>query len=107
MTLLPTLRLVPLAASALLLAACHSQADDAAATAVAPIMQGTVSDAMLPVEKATSTPPLAAPGEAADASAQGGKAAQRARPSVSAGAADTADATPAAATDTAPADSGE
>jgi len=79
---LPSPRLLTLALFALPLAACHSKADDAAATAVEPIQQGSVSDAMLPLDKVTSEPPLAEPDEDADSST--GKAGAKAKPNGSA-----------------------
>lgn len=85
--------------------ACHSKGDDAAATGVAQVETGTVSDAMLPLDKVTSEPPLA-PESAADSSSSRGKAGPGGAPSAAPGDA-VADTASDAATATAPADSGE
>ena len=101
---MPSPRFLLLALLALPLAACHSRADDAAATAVEQVQQGTVSDSMLPLDKVTSEPPLA-PEAAASSSAgskTGGAAKSKATPGKAA-----ADAPAAAASDVAPADSGD
>ena len=73
----PSLAILPLLA---LLAACGDAAiapdDDAARAASGEVLEGSISDAMLPLEDLTSQPPVAAPlpGETVAVPAGGGAA---------------------------------
>ena len=58
-------RLLILAIPAALLAACNSDVEDDGGTASGEVLEGTISDAMLPLDTVTSQPPLAAPEPAA------------------------------------------
>jgi hypothetical protein len=87
-THLPKLRPALLLAALALLAACN-KSGDANASASGEVLQGTISDDMLPLDKLTSEAPLAEP--TAAASGKPGSAA----------------AAPGAAADTAAADTGE
>ena len=102
---MPRSRLIAAASFVVALAACHNKADDAAATAVAQVESGTVSDAMLPIDRVTSQPPLApeAAVAAADSSTTG-KPGAKPKAMASAAAADSeAD----AESDATPVDSGD
>lgn len=54
-----------------LLAACDSKPATDAATDTGEVLEGTISDAMLPLDSVKSQPPLAEPATAARASASG------------------------------------
>jgi hypothetical protein len=67
-------RLTCLIALPLALSACGSKEPDANATAAGEILEGTASDAMLPLDTVRSQPPLAPQTEAAKASGKKGDA---------------------------------
>lgn len=54
-------RLLILAIPALTLAACNSGTEEKGGTASGEVLEGTISDAMLPLDTLTSQPPIATP----------------------------------------------
>ena len=97
----PLLVLMPLA----LLAACNEEPTDDGRAASGEVLEGTISDAMLPVDRVRSEPPLEDPeafakvrsaaerGAGADQAAEAGEATEREQPAAEG----TAGATPEAA----------
>lgn len=64
--------LLPLAIAALLAACGEEPADDDARAASGEVLEGTISDAMLPLDTVRSQPPLAEPRAAASVAADTG-----------------------------------
>lgn len=68
-------RLLILAIPALTLAACNSGTEENGGTASGEVLEGTISDAMLPLDTLTSQPPIAKPEPAAGSSSAASDAA--------------------------------
>jgi hypothetical protein len=96
----PALARATVLGAVLLLGACH-KGSDTNRSASGEVLQGTISDNMLPLDKITSQPPLAAPTGKASGKLGGARSGRAAVDSGAADAADadtsTADATPAPA----------
>lgn len=106
MSLLTRSRLLPALVPIVLLAACGDRAGDDAGAASGEVLEGTISDSMLPLDTVRSQPPLAQPGAAARTSASAGEDAEETPEGEATqaagedgGAAPVGDATPAAAAD--------